>query len=124
MAINLYTNRADTPEKAEYWKVDKNYKKVDEIVYQKKPSGVFYCCEKSSQATTSQRAGSMMSFENDTMGIMTRDAIDDIQNHDIVLYRGKYWMVDQVQKVAIKSNLYYRNRPSYEIYLQIRSIND
>ena len=118
--IDIYNKPFSENEKAKWWKHVVG-KQMNEIVYGNIPDGVFYCEQVNSQSDSSRQF--MNSFHYDTSSTMIKSSSDlkSIKPLDVIKWRDEFWIVNDVQKTPVKSQLQYSRRPSYVYYLSLRS---
>lgn len=117
--INIYNKPYSENEKAKWWKHVVG-KQINDIVYKEIPEGIFYCEQVNSQNESSRQMMSSFHYEMTTTTIKTSSDLGKIKPLDIVKWRDEIWVVDDVQKKPVKSQLQYSKRPSYVYYLSLK----
>lgn len=98
--VDLFHSRRTCFAECKYWIRDErdSVANASQWVLKHTPSGTFYAKEISPQYNQFANVGNNFMFDKNTITLECDDDISDISKGCIVLYNGKAWIVDDVQK--------------------------
>lgn len=98
-AFDLWGSRRTSFERCEwYQRNEKATKDLSKIVFNDKPTAVFYAKEANSATYQKQDLGGVFLADESVVMIETSDAIEGIKGGDRVKFRNAMWMVTSVQQ--------------------------
>lgn len=104
MAIDIYQSRATYNEKVKWWSRDiRNRNEYDEIIMKKTPTGIFWAKETTPLRNDSQTIMGSIRVDQQTITIKTTDNLTEMKENDLVLFRGKKWIVLSIQMSKSKN---------------------
>ena len=119
-SIDEFTSRRTNFDECEYW-VRKDTDDLNELIYEtRKRTGTFSAKQENNETSTPQVVGGVFMFSSRNVTISTNDDISDINENDIVKFRGEIYIVSQVQRILIKKNNQFYNEKRYKTYLSLR----
>lgn len=119
--IDLYTTRRNYHNKCWYWKVDSKNKIQETLLYETKPSGFFYAKEENSSTFSKNVIGSVFQVGENLLMISTKDSVSDLRANDIVEFKKKKWIVNDIQRKNINKQNEYSLNNSAIYYIALRS---
>lgn len=97
--FDLWGSRRTSFERCEwYQRNEKATRDLSKIVFNDKPSAVFYAKEANSATYQKQDLGGVFLADESIVMIETNDTLDGIKGGDKVKFRGNLWMVTSVQQ--------------------------
>lgn len=117
--IDIYHTRRGFFRDCKYWLPDKT-KNRDEIILTQIPTGMF--CAKEVNAITSgaNPIGNVFASNKNTVVLETRDDVNDLVKDSIVLYLGKSWVVDNLQREIHTKETEFSDEIHATTYISIR----
>lgn len=119
MSIDIYHSRRTYFRVCKYWLPDDKLNR-DEIVLKNAPAGIFYAKESNSISSDFNALGNVFAINKDTVVLETGDDVKDIKKNSIVLYLGKSWTVDNVQRSIHTKETQFDNDIHATTYIGIR----
>lgn len=97
MSVDIYHSRRGFFRVCKYWLPDKKRNR-DEIVLTQTPAGIFYAKESNVITSGLNPLANVFASNKNTVVLETRDEVNDLVKDSIVLYLGKSWVVDNIQR--------------------------
>jgi len=119
MSVDIYHTRRTNFRACKYWLPDDSRNR-DVIVLQDVPKGIFYAEEVNAIASGFNPTGNVFASNRNTVTLKTNDEVNDIKKFCIVLYLGKSWTVDDVQREIHKKETQFDNDIHATTYINIR----
>lgn len=124
MAIDIFQSRRGYNELCRWWTRDeRDRNELNEIIFNRAPSGIFWAKEENSYSQTDSIAGGKFMFDHSRITIKTPDDVTGLKSEDLVEFEGEIWMVVSVQRVkAKKQNSIYASDEncSHFWYMELR----
>ena len=120
--IDIYHSRRTNYEECIYWVRDESVAVGDlnQWVLKNKSNGVFYAKEVSPEYNQANPQANVFLFDKNIITLETDDDVDDIDRGCVVLYNGKPWMVDNVQRQLHRKESQFDTEKHYKTIVSIR----
>lgn len=121
MGVDIYASRRSCYEKCLWYERDES---VDprNLEAVKAPSGVFYATEANAEYGQDQiRAGAFM-VDSSTVTLKTNDSVIGMKTQDFVMYDGRIWLIEGIQRRKRKKRSEFSREPQYSCYVSLRGI--
>ena len=120
--IDIYHSRRNYYEECYYWVRDERTAigDLNQWILQNKSNGMFYAKEVNSMYNQPNPQANVVMFDKNVIAIETQDDIDEISRGCVVLYNGKPWIVDSVQKELHRKESEFDTDKHYKYILNIR----
>jgi len=119
MSIDIYHTRRTTFRPCSYWLPD-DKKNRDAIILQDTPAGIFYAEEVNAISSNMNPSANVFASNRNMVTLKTNDEVKDIKKFCIVLYLGKSWTVDDVQREIHKKETQFDNDIHATTYINLR----
>ena len=96
MAIDIYHSRRNTFNRCEFYTRDETAD-IEKLVHNKLPDGIFYAIEIAAIRSDKNDVGNVMRFDRNQITLKTGDDVAKLRPDDVVKYRGKLWIVSDLQ---------------------------
>lgn len=120
--IDIYHSRRTNYEECFYWIRDERTSVGDlnQWILKNKHNGVFYAREVSPEYNQANPQANVFMLDKNMITLETDDDIDDISRGCVVLYNGKPWMVDNVQRKLHLKESQFDSEKHYTVIVSIR----
>lgn len=120
--VDLWHSRRTSFIECKFWIRDDKEAKTDPSAWilQHKPSGTFYAKEISPQYNRMSQTAGVFAHDANTITLECDDDISDISRGCLVLYSGKVWMVNDVQKQIHRKESEFNVDIDYKYIVSIR----
>ena len=108
MSIDIYHTRRTNNRVCKYWLPNDKINR-DKIILSEIPQGIFYAEEVNVLANNSNPIVNVFAANKDTITLKTNDDVKDLKRMSIVLYLGKSWVVNDVQREIHKKETQFDN---------------
>ena len=122
MAIDIYHSRRTDYELCYYWirEEKSNLTDLSQWILKNKYSGMFYAKEENSLSNQENPIANTIMFDKNIISLSTEDDVDDLTRGCIILYDGKAWMVDNVQRIIHHKESQFSVEKHYKTIINIR----
>jgi hypothetical protein len=118
--VDLFVSRRDLFVECEYWLRDTNSDPNELIYKSRNPNGTFDAKIPDTETLGKQILGGVFMFDTTNLMLETTDDIHMLKENDVVRYQNNFYMVEQIQKVAIRRNAQFFDDVQYKYYLSLR----
>ncbi len=120
--IDIYHSRRSNYAECVYWIRDESVAigDLNQWIMQNKPKGVFYAREVNALYNQANPQANVFMVDKNVIALETDDDIDDISRGCVVLYNGKAWIIDNVQKKLHRKESEFDIEQHYKTVLNIR----
>lgn len=120
--VDIYHSRRTNYEECLYWVRDERQSVGDlsQWILKNVPSGKFYAREVNPLYNQENAVVNSMMFDKNTISLETDDDVDDITRGCVVMYNGKPWIVDSVQRVLHRKESQFSSEKHYKVTVNIR----
>lgn len=120
--IDIYHSRRTNYEECVYWVRDESVivGDLNQWVLKNKSSGVFYAKEVSPEYNQANPQANAFLFDKDIITLETDDDVDELSRGCVVLYNGKPWMVNDVQRKLHRKESAFDIEKHYKTIVSIR----
>ena len=112
MSIDIYHTRRTNYRICKYWNPNDKLNR-DAVVLQEVPAGIFYAEEVNPIVNA-------FASDKNTITLKTNDNVEDLKRSSIVLYLGKSWTVNDVQREIHKKETQFSNDIHATTYINLR----
>lgn len=119
MSIDIYHSRRTNYRACKYW-LPSDEKNRDVVVLKETPAGIFYAEEVNVITSGFNPVANVFASNKNTITLKTNDDVKDIKKMSIVLYLGKSWTVDDVQREMHKKETQFDNDIHATTYINLR----
>lgn len=119
MSVDIYHSRRTNFRICKYWLPNDKLNR-DVIVLKEMPAGVFYAEEVNAITSGFSPIANTFAADRNTITLKTNDDVKDIKKLSIVLYLGKSWTVDDVQREIHKKETQFDNDIHATTYINLR----
>lgn len=120
--IDIYHSRRTNYEECWYWIRDERVSVGDlsQWILKNKSNGMFYAKEENSMYNQENPVVNAMMFDKNIITLSTEDDVDDLTRGCVVLYDGKPWIVDNVQRILHRKESALSNEKHYRSIINLR----
>lgn len=120
--IDIFHSRRNKYEECFYWIRDERVSVGDlnQWILKNKSNGMFYAREVNSLYNQANPQANVIMFDKDVIALETEDDVDEISRGCVVLYNGKPWIVDAVQKELHRKESEFDIEKHYKYIINIR----
>ena len=119
--VDLFHSRRTNYAECKYWiRSVKDSQDLSEWVLKKKPEGTFYAKEVNNLFNQPNPQGNAIMFDKNVIALETDDDVDNIDRGCVVLYNGKPWTVDNVQRRIHRKESEFSVETHYKTTINIR----
>jgi len=115
--------RRDYNIRCRYWKVNKDNLDYSALIYNEKPSGVFFAKESSEIRESNFDDGGIVMIKQTNIAIETQDRVN-IETKDVIEFDGAYYIVEDIQRKVYIRTTQYDTRHNYKQWFSLRGIGD
>lgn len=119
MSVDIYHTRRTTYRVCKYWLPNDKLNR-DVVILKEVPAGVFYAEEVNAIASGFSPTANVFGANKNTITLKTNDDVENIKKLSIVLYLGKSWTVDDVQREIHKKETQFDNDIHATTYISLR----
>ena len=119
MSIDIYHSRRTTFRACKYWLPNEKINR-DVIVLKEVPAGIFYAEEVNALTSGMSPIANAFAADKNTITLKTNDDVKDLKKMCIVLYLGKSWTVNDVQREIYKKETQFDNGVHATTYINLR----
>lgn len=121
MGRDIYATKRTYHIRCKFYKVDRENKDNNELLYKTQPSGVFYAKKVSAQSLQSSELGGVFRVDETNVTIKVLDDVKTLQNDDkVVMDNGTVWFVVTKQTTDIDKEEEFSKRGREITYIQLR----
>jgi len=120
--IDIYHSRRTNYEECYYWVRDERSSVGDlnQWILKNKSNGSFYAKETNAIYNQANPQANVIMLDKNVIAIETDDDVDEIERGCIVLYNGKPWMVDNVQRYTHRKESEFDIEKHYKTVINLR----
>ena len=120
--IDIYHSRRTNYAECVYWVRDERESIADlnQWVLKKKSNGVFYAKEVNAMYNQANAQANVFMYDKNVIALETDDDVDELTRGCVVLYNGKPWIVDNVQKELHRKESEFDIEKHYKTIINIR----
>lgn len=120
--VDLFHSRRTSFAECKYWIRDERDRigTASEWILKHTPSGTFYAREISPQYNQFNQVGNGFAFDRNGITLESDDDLTEITVGSVVLYNGKAWWVDNIQKEIHRKESQFNVDIDYKYILTIR----
>ena len=119
MSIDIYHTRRTNYRVCKYWNPNDKLNR-DAVVLQEVPAGIFYAEEVNPITSGFNPTVNAFASDKNTITLKTNDNVEDLKRSSIVLYLGKSWTVNDVQREIHKKETQFSNDIHATTYINLR----
>ena len=121
--IDIYHSRRANYAECWYWIRDERISVGDlsQWILKNKTNGMFYAREVNPLYNQENPIANAMMFDKNIISLETDDDVDDLTRGCVVLYAGKPWIVDNVQKRLHRKESEFDTEKHYKTIINLRS---
>ena len=119
MSIDIYHTRRTNYRVCKYWLPNDKINR-DLIVLQETPAGIFYAEEVNALSTNFNPLVNTFGANKNIIVLKTNDDVRDLKKLSTVLYLGKSWVVDDIQRELHKKETQFDDDVHATTYINIR----
>jgi len=119
MSVDIYHSRRTNFRICKYWLPNDKINR-DVIVLKEMPAGVFYAEEVNAIASGFNPTANVFGSNRNTITLKTNDDVRDMKKLSIVLYLGKSWTVDDIQREIHKKETQFDDDVHATTYISLR----
>lgn len=120
-AFDLWGSRRTSFERCEwYQRNEKATKDLAKIVFNDKPSAIFYAKEANSATYQKQDLGGVFLADESIVMIETNDTLNGIKGGDKVKFRGVLWMVTSVQQTESHKQAQFIDKTTKKTFISLK----
>lgn len=121
--FDIYNVNRNALETAKWWKNDTT-KEWNELVKQNIPNAVFKVEQVSSTAKNEVVLSGVFEHSDINTTIKTSYRLNGIKKNDLIKWRDKWWKVINTQEVPVTNTLQLSRNYSYDLYINIKGIEE
>ena len=121
--FDIFNVNRNAVETAKWWKHDTT-KEWNEIVKQNIPNAVFKVEQVSSTAKNSVILNGNFEHNNLSTTLKTSYRLSEMRKNDLIKWRDKWWKVLNTQEVPNVNSLQLTKKYSYDLYIEIKGIEE
>lgn len=119
MSVDIYHTRRTNYRICKYWLPNDKINR-DVLILKEVPAGVFYAEEVNAIQTGGNPLANVFASDKNIITLKTNDKVDDLRRLSIVLYLGKSWVVDDIQREIYKKETQFNDTIRATTYISIR----
>ena len=118
--VDIFVSRRDNFDECKYW-CRKPNENPNELVYEmRKPDGYFDAKMSNPENFGTDVVGGVFMFDTNFVMIETNDDVFKLKANDVVEFRGKIYMITDIQKRPLRKNNQFTNELAYKYYISLR----
>ena len=121
--FDIFNVNRNAVETAKWWKHDTT-KEWNEIVKQNIPNAVFKVEQVSSTAKNAVILNGNFEHSNLSTTLKTSYRLSEMRKNDLIKWRDKWWKVLNTQEVPNVNSLQLTKKYSYDLYIEIKGIEE
>ena len=120
--VDIYHSRRSNYTECVYWVRDDSpiVGSLNQWILKNESNGVFYAKEVSPQYNQANPQANVFMFDKDIITLETDDDVDELTRGCVVLYNGKPWMVDNVQRRLHRKESEFDTEQHFKTIVSIR----
>lgn len=119
MSIDIYHTRRTNYRVCKYWNPNDRINR-DEVILKETPEGIFYATEVNALSTGAAPIANVFNANRNIITLKTDDDVKNMKKLSIVLYLGKSWVVDDIQREIHTKETQFSNDIHATTYISIR----
>lgn len=119
MSVDIYHSRRANFRVCKYWLPNDSMNR-DKVILTQTPAGIFYATETNAISSGLNATANVFASDRNLITLKTEDDVKDIKKMSIVLYLGKSWVVDDIQREIHKKETQFDDDIHATTYINLR----
>lgn len=120
--VDIFHSRRTNYQEVIFWIRNQQEAKEnpEKWILTKQPSGTFYCKEVTPSFNQFNTNSGVYGYDKDSITLETDDDINEISRGSVILYNGRPWIVNDVQRLIHKKESEFNSELDYKYIINIR----